>query len=160
MSQFNPRDFLDNLLPRQRDDPDWQLIAELLRVDADFRASYVGEDAGFISAGGVDMDRSAEILDALRALPDDAARAQIVAAFAPFKVRERPEWRLMAEMLRVDAEFRKAYFSGGASGAISLPVNLDISRIDEILAVLRSLPDDTPRERLLAALAPSMLTRG
>ena len=71
--------------------------------------------------------------------------------YLPPSVRTNPGWQLIAETLRVDAEFRALYTREGSAG---FSTDLDIGRIDEILGVLRSLPDDAPRERISAALAP------
>jgi hypothetical protein len=69
----------------------------------------------------------------------------------PPNLRNDPMWQITAAMLRVDAEYRAECRQ---QGSVSFIILGDGRRYDEILAVLRSLPDDTPRETIAAALAP------
>jgi hypothetical protein len=81
---MNSRAFLEGLPPEMRRMPGWQLIAEMFRVDAEFRAVWMEEGSGGFSTD-LDIKRIDKILDALRTLPNDAQRDQIAAALAPFR---------------------------------------------------------------------------
>lgn len=84
MTGFNPFEVLDNLPPNLRSDPMWQIIAEMLRVDAEYRAECTRQGSvSFIMLG--DRSRYGEILAVLRSLPDDTPRETIAAALAPFR---------------------------------------------------------------------------
>ena len=84
---MNPADFFDNLPPNLRNDPTWQIMAEMLRVDAEYRAECTQQGSiSFIILG--DRQRYDEILAVLRSLPDDTPRERIAAALAPFRPGE------------------------------------------------------------------------
>lgn len=84
MSQFNPRDIFENLPPNLRNDPMWQIMAEMLRVDAEYRAQYTQQrSVSFLMLG--DRRRYDEVLAVLRSLPDDTPRERLQAALAPFR---------------------------------------------------------------------------
>jgi hypothetical protein len=78
------RDYLAEMTPEERNHPEWQLLAEVLRVDPAFRKHYLAPD----SSGGMQLGlRPSTIPDAvaaLRALPDDAGTSAIAAALRDF----------------------------------------------------------------------------
>ena len=79
------RDFLDHLTPELRNMPGWQLIAEMLRVDAEFREVYMQEEGSAGFSTELDIARINEILAVLRSFADDSTRESIAVALAPFR---------------------------------------------------------------------------
>ena len=87
---MNPDEWLKEFLEATglADTPNWHLVAQMLRLDPEFREAYMGEGSGGLSVD-VDLDRLPEAVEALRALPDDAGRERIAAALAPFSAKRR-----------------------------------------------------------------------
>ena len=84
------RDYLAELPPRFREEPGWQFLAEMLRLDPSFRDVYLAEGAGGFS---IDLPplRLGEAVAALRTLPDDAGSAAADAVLAPLRSGTRDD---------------------------------------------------------------------